>query len=195
MEDFQWDLSRPTGLLFHFFNCTRLLQWEDFSFLLLGINRFEYQTHFLQCPHQGAKNSTSHTSSLSNTNLSKLSSVSSTTSFLFPPLLLPPPPLCYKPVISYINQLMCVFLKLCDFMQVQKKKKGSLPVCSQSHQICRSASLSPGYAERSWLHPRWPGCCVHLRGCQKCKHNHRKKGLESYENNTLLNTVFCTGLL
>lgn len=137
------------------------------SFLLLGINRFEYQTHFLQCPHQGAKNSTSHTSSLSNTNLSKLSSVSSTTSFLFPPLLPPPPPLCYKPVISYINQLMCVFLKLCDFMQVQKK--GSLPVCSQSHQTCRSASLSPGYAERSWLHPRWPGCCVHLRGCQKCR--------------------------
>lgn len=65
-----------------------------------------------------------------------------------------------------------VFLKLCDFIQVQKrekKKKGSLPVCSQSHQTCRSASLSPDYAERSWLHPRWPGCCVHLRGCQKCR--------------------------
>lgn len=46
--------------------------------------------YFLQCPHQGAKNSTNHTSSLSNTILSKLSSVSSTTSFLLPP---PPPPL------------------------------------------------------------------------------------------------------
>lgn len=45
------------------------------------------QTYFLQCPHQGAKNSTIHTSSLFSTVSSKLSSVSSTTSFLLPPVL------------------------------------------------------------------------------------------------------------
>lgn len=37
-------------------------------------------TRFLQCPHQGAKNSTTHTSSEFKTNLSKLLGVSSTTS-------------------------------------------------------------------------------------------------------------------
>lgn len=40
---------------------------------------------FLQCPHQGAKNSTIHMSSLSNTSFSKLLSVSSITSSALPP--------------------------------------------------------------------------------------------------------------
>lgn len=40
-----------------------------------------------------------------------------------------------------------------------------LPVCcSQSRQTCRSASLSPEHAKRSWLRPQWPGYCVHLKG-------------------------------
>lgn len=38
-----------------------------------------------------------------------------------------------------------------------------LPVgCSQSRQTCRSASLLPDFAERSWRRPRWLGYCAHL---------------------------------
>lgn len=109
-----WDSFQKETLLFSLWNFSVL--WaaqKSINFFLIGRSRnlrdwylcyssetgfltatdcVRYQTHLLQCPHHGAKNSTIHTSSPSNTNLSKLSSVSSTTSFLLPL----PPPLCRK---------------------------------------------------------------------------------------------------
>lgn len=66
--------------------------------LPVAVDSVKYNTHFLQCPHQGAKNSTNHTSSPSSTSLSKLLSVSSTMSSLLPLL----PPLCWKPVECFL---------------------------------------------------------------------------------------------
>ncbi len=110
-------------------------------------------TYLLQCPHQGAKNSTIQTSSLSSTVRSKLSSVSSTTSFLLPA----PPPLW--------SQQNPKSRSKCKRNNIATKSSwwASIPVChslslQSFHQVC----LWPANGEYSELSLQWPDCYGHL---------------------------------
>lgn len=125
-------------------------------------------TYFLQCPHQGAKNSTNQISSLSSTVRSKLSSVSSTTSFLLPA----PPPLWSQ---HHRSQSM----EGKHHLTTNSACWASIPVCcSLSRQSFHQACLWPGSEEHSELRLQWPDWLGHLgrteRELTTCFHMARK---------------------
>lgn len=94
-------------------------------------------THFLQCPHQGAKNSTIHTSSPCSTILSKLSSVSTTTSSL-----LPLPPLCCWRSLSVYQPFTIMWDIFSSFCYYKMKRLRRCSAGSHLFVVARAARFS-----------------------------------------------------